>query len=140
MNNDNELLAFVDGFKTWEPKHQKDFIKVLVQTHYETHKVAVKNSEDRAIRIIQPLGFRIKIRGPYNSKVEFNGMEFTLDKTVKGFSLNHFVAYKISASATHTSYRKIRCTVLFAKQTDEKIAKRISKYLLEIQAAYVIDS
>lgn len=137
MTSDN-ILLFVDQFKTWEPKHQKNFIKVLVQTHYETHKIAVKASEDRALQIIQPLGFKIKVRSQYSSKVEFKGMEFTLDKTVKGFSLNHFVAYKTASG--NTSHKKIRCTVLFAKQTNEKIAKRISKYMKEIESAYVIES
>lgn len=133
---EQEIADFVERFGNIHPKIQRNFIGLLVNSHNNTRNTYLKNSEDRALIILKSLGFRLDKRGLYRTDLSFNNIPYVLNKTISGFSLDA----NIHGPDHSARIRRMRCTILFAKQDDEKIAKKIQKFVKQVNTASVIES
>ena len=130
---EEEIINFVRRFGEIHPKIQRNFIGLLINTHENTRKAYIKNSADRALSILKSLGFKLEMRDKYNSHLDFNNIRYVLNNTISGFSLDVRIQGENHA-------RKMRCTILFAKQDDEKIAKKLLKFVNQVHAATILES
>jgi hypothetical protein len=127
---EEEILSFIEGFKKIHPKNQKDFIGLLVRTCNDTREIYLKNSEDRALIILKSLGFKLDRKNRYVSDLSFDNIPYKLNKTISGFSLDAYIHDK----------RRRRCTILFAKQNDGKISKKLQRFVKQVNTASLLES